>query len=332
MASRAAARAVLVAAGLAVFSPTAAGSAELRAVATIAPVHSLLAAVMDGVGVPTLLVRSGSPHDYALRPSDARALAAADLVVRVGPTLETFLDKPLRTLAGDAAVLDLIDAPGLVFHEVGEDHEAEHDGAEDHGAEDHEAEHHEGEDHEADDHGHGHAHEGADPHVWLDPANARVMAAAMAAALTARDPENAGAYRANGAALDARIEALQGELDAVLEPVRNRPFVTFHDAYGDFTKRFGLAFAGAVTVDPSRMPGAARLTGLRARLRGGDVGCVFAEPQFRPEIVDVVVEGTDARTGVLDPLGADVRPGPGHYFELMRRHAADLAACLDPDA
>ena len=281
-------------------------------VVSILPLHALVAAVMAGVGTPHLLVRGGaSPHDASLRPSDARALSAAKLVVWAGPGLETFLVKPLRALAGAARVLTLTEAPGMIRlkQRPGGAFEAEA-GAEAEGEADH------------DERG------GVNPHLWLDPRNAIEIARQAAAALAELDPGNATRYAANEARLVARLEALDRELAARLGPVAEVPFAVFHDAYSYLEARYGLRALGALTVNPAVPPGAKRLAALRARLREEGAACVFAEPQFRPAVVAALAEGTGARAATLDPLGATLAPGPEAYFTLMRELADGLAACL----
>lgn len=279
-------------------------------VASIAPVHALAAAVMQGVATPHLLLPPGaSPHAFALKPSQARVLSEAEVVFHVGAGLETFLEQPLRSLAGGARVVELARAPGV--HRL----PAREGGA-----------------WEADEHGHGdehaHAHADIDPHMWLDPANARAWVSAMAAALAEADPANAATYAANAEAEIRRLAALEEDLAARLRPVADVPFVVFHDAYGYLEARFGLRSVGAVAVDPERQPGIRTVVALRERIRAVGAVCVFAEPQFEPALVRTVVEGTGARMATLDPLGARLEPGPDLYLRLMRDLADSLAGCL----
>lgn len=276
-----------------------------RVVATILPVHSLVAAVMEGVGTPRLLLPAGaSPHSYALLPSDAQVLAQAELIVWVGPDLEPFLQKPLRTLAGQAATIELTTLPDLML--LGADRQHAHAG------------------HEAGDHRH-------DPHLWLDPANAAAIVEAVQARLGALDPANAAAYRANAARQLERLRALDREIRAVVAPVRSVRFLVFHDAYRYFTERYGLASVGALTLSPDRLPGARAVAAARDRVRSGQVRCVFREPQFEPSLAEAVVRGTGARTGTLDPIGADLPPGPDAYVQLLRNLAHSLHDCLAQD-
>ncbi|RIK83236.1 MAG: zinc ABC transporter substrate-binding protein [Hyphomicrobiales bacterium] len=296
-------------------------------VASIKPVHSLVAAVMEGVGTPALIVRgAGSEHVHSLRPSDAEALEKAGVVFRVGEGMETFLNGPLKTLAAGARVVSLEDAPGLeklAFREGGpfEAH-AHGDG---HDRDDGDAHESEGHGH---DHDHDHDRDAHDLHIWLDPLNARAMVAEIARVLAEADPGNAMRYLANAQAYSGRIDALAAEIGALVEPVRRRPAVVFHDAYQYFEKRFGVNVVGSITVSPEVMPGAQRLSEIRDKVRELDAACVFSEPQFEPRLVAVVIEGTDARTGVLDPLGAEIPDGPDLYLTLMRNLAGSLAACL----
>jgi len=287
-----------------------------KVVASIVPVHSLVAGVMRGVGTPTLLLKGGaSPHAFSLRPSDAKALASARIVFWIGEDMERFLVRPLKTLARKAQTVALIEAKGVATLKVREGgawvrdddgHKTRPTGK----------------------NGRPHAHGEIDAHLWLDPRNAKAMTAAIAAALVKADHANAAAYRANAARLSAKLDTLDRELDRRLTPVRTARFIVFHDAYQYFERRYRLGAAGAITLDPGRTPGARRLRDIRKTIRKRKARCVFAEPQFRPSIVATVIEGTGARAATLDPLGARIAPGEEAYFTLMRRLAADLIGCL----
>ncbi len=328
----------------------ASASAEIKVVASIKPVHSLVAAVMEGVGEPGIIVDgAASPHTYALKPSQAGMLADADVVFWIGPELEAFLEKPLATIAGKATAVELLEAPGLKTLPLREggtfeahDHGDHHDGEEGHAGHDHAGHDHDGHDHDGHDHAehaegghdhasgeeHGHGHGEFDAHVWLDPQNAKAMVKAIAAALSKADPAQAATFEANAAAVAARLDALQDDVAATLAPVAGKPFVVFHDGYHYFENRFGLAAAGSITVSPEVMPGAERIAAIRAKLAGLDAACVFAEPQFEPKLIGTVTEGSRARTGVLDPLGADLADGPDLYFSLVRNLGASFSECL----
>ena len=289
-------------------------------VASTKPVHSLVSAVMGEVGTPTLIVRgAASPHTYSLRPSDAAALENADIVFWTGHGMELFLAKALDSLALKAEVVELAEAPGIVLLPLREGGAFEahvHDDA----GHDHDGHDHDGHDHDS--HGDG------DMHFWLDPDNAGLMVTHIADVLAVADPENAEVYRANAEAELQRLDALADELQVKLAPVAGKPFIVFHDAYQYFEARFGLELAGAVTISPDVMPGAARIDQLRDRV--GELGatCVFAEPNFEPAIIRTIVEGTEAASGVLDPEGSALTEGPDLYPQLLRGLADGLVDCL----
>jgi zinc transport system substrate-binding protein len=307
-------------------------ASEIDVVVSIKPVHSLVASVMQGVGEPGLLVKgTGSEHSYSLRPSEARALERAEVVFWVGETMETFLVKPLRALASEATVVELWETPGLTLLATREggmweahEHEGEHAQEQEEG--EHAGEQEEGE--PAERHESEAAHRETDMHVWLDPGNAKVLAGAIATVLSDADPDNASMYQANAARLRQQLDDLDRALEDRLATVADRPYVVFHDAYQYFERRYGVKAVGAIAINPTLRPSARRLNEIHGRLRELDAACVFAEPQFEPALVDTVIEGTSARKGVLDPLGAALEAGPDQYFQLMNRLAASLTDCL----
>lgn len=311
-------------------APTGAFAAP-SVVASIGPVHALVAGVMEGVGAPFLLIRgAASPHAYSLKPSEARAVAEAERLFWIGPPIESFLPRVIEGLAPGTSVA-LAESAGLTLlppRDAGPWRAPAHDDSE-HREHHDEQEHHDAQEHHDDHAHHGHTHDDAyDGHVWLDPANAARMAAAIAEELRAVDPANGPRYRANAAALEARLEALDRALRAALEPVRAVPYVVFHDAYHYFEARYDTNAVGAIVVNPERPPSARRLSEIRARIVESGARCVFAEPQFPPRVVTAVVEGTEARSAVLDPLGAGLEPGADAYFSLMRALADSLVRCL----
>lgn len=343
-----------IAVGVSLFAGTV--NAEMpRVVADITPIHSLVAKVMQGVGEPSLIVAPGaSPHEYSLRPSEATALQDADLVFWVGPELTPWLEGAVDTLAGEAAVIGLFDLEATTVLPVREtalfeahDHDhgaghAEESDHEEHEQEDHDNHahsEHEQEDHAEDAHANdqhtgqesahtGHDHAGNDPHAWLSPKNGAVWLTAIADALASADPNNADTYRANAAAARNELTMLSAEISTILDPVRNRNFVVFHDAYQYFEAAFDFPASGAISVSDASDPSPARISEIQDRIADRNISCVLSEPQFDAGIVSAVMAGSEAQTGVLDPLGADLTPGPEFYNRLLRRLATSLADCL----
>lgn len=351
-----------------------AGAGDIRVVTDIAPVQSLVARVMQGAGRPAQILRAGeTPHDFALRPSTAKALQGAQLVFWMGPALLPSLAMPVQTLPRSARVIDLSAAPGVrvlefrdsaVFEDRahGADHAGDH--GEDHGKDhredhvnDHDEDHRHGrkddhddhDDHDRDhdddkgksrdrddardhdrgddrDHDDDHVHGGADPHMWLDPENARLWLRLIAEELSREDPANAGLYRANAEAARADLAQLIVEVSRQLAPLRQQRFVVFHDAYRYFETRFGLSAAAAILMSDGSAASAARLHAVQERIARQNVACVFTEPQFNPRLLRAVAPR--ARAAELDPMGVALSPGPELYPALIRQLATAMAGCL----
>jgi zinc transport system substrate-binding protein len=294
-----------------------------RVATDIAPVHSLVARVMDGIGAPELVMAAGaSPHAYSLRPSEAAALQQADLVFWIGEDLTPWMEDAIATLAEGARVVSLLEAEGVTLLEFREGvlfdgHDHDHEGDHDHDETGHDH------DHGHDDHGHG----AYDPHAWLSPDNAAVWLDAIAAELAAVDPGNADAYRANAAAARDELAETRTAVEARLDPVSDMRFVVFHDAYQYFERAFEISAAGAISLSDAADPSPARIAEIQERVRDEGISCVLAEPQFNPGLVATVLDGTEVGTGVMDPLGAELEPGPGLYPQLLLNLADTLAGC-----
>jgi zinc transport system substrate-binding protein len=299
-------------------------------VVSIKPLYSLVAGVMGDGGHPILLVSGmSSPHDYALRPSDATTLERATRLFWMGPTLEGFLEHPVRALDPNVSV-ELGKHIKNYLHPIRSDKYStdEMDPSTGHDEEDSN-----GHD-EEEEGGHRHDQFGADGqplldlHAWLDPVIAIALVDVISEELSKAEPADAARFRGNAAALKAKLKALDAEIAASLAPVKDRPFMVFHDGYQYFEARYGLRNVGALSLSPEHPPGARHLDALRQRIERGDVACVFAEPQFEPKMVRTLVAGTSAHGATLDPLGSALPEGPEAYFALIRALASNLRACL----
>lgn len=316
-----------------------------KLVVTIKPLHGLVAAVTKGVTEPVLLLDGPqSPHSFALKPSQAAQLNSADFIFFADETLELPIVRVGQSLPKTVSLVPLIEAPGLEILAMRQgaafdahDHGGHGHGG--HGHDDHKDEAAHGHD-KKDDHGHkghdhGHDHSAStkhgadrDPHFWLDPQSARWVVAYVVDKLSERFPEHRDVFEKNAAAVDGDLVRLEKALGEVLSDVKARPFLVFHDAFQYFENRFGLQGVGAISVNPEVLPGAKRLSELRARVAKSGVVCVFAEPQFQSRVIDTVIEGSPARKAVIDPLGANVPPGPEHYSGLMTQIADVFKQCL----
>ena len=302
-----------------------AAQAELRVVVTVKPLHSLVAGVMKGIATPHLIVKgAANPHAYALKPSDAAALQNADLIVRVGSSFERFLEPVLKSGGASAQVVSLGEIDGLRRLAIrtgaawgGGHHGTGHGGAG-----------HDGVRHDGAGHDHNLSHDQFDPHLWLAPQNALGVVDEVAQTLARLAPDKRLELARNAADMAARIKAMERAVAGELAPLKGQPFMVFHDAYQYFESAFGLSAVGAVSLGEGRLPGAKRVRQLRRAIVRRNVVCVFTEPQFKPKIVDTVIEGTTVRRGVLDAIGADIEAGPDAYLVLMRRNAKAAVACL----
>ena len=268
-------------------------SAGLRVVTTIQPIHSITASIMQGVGEPELLIpATTSPHHFNLRPSQRRSLEHADLLIWLGAPLEGFMPRIIPSLPDEVSILSLL-GPSEGHHE--------------------------------------HGHEDINPHIWLDPVQTVVISENIRDALIQLDPLHKAQYRQNAVALKQRLLALDDHLNQQLSPVKDRPFIVFHDAYGHLVEHYGLLQVGIVTLDEHQPPGGRHLQALRSQLKEQTIPCLFTEPQFEPAIVENLISGTSTRVQSLDPVGSDYASGPNAYFEMMKALGHNLSQCLSEE-
>lgn len=306
---------------IALFTALLAVSLPVRAIevlTTIKPLGFIAAAITDGVSEPKVLLPTGaSPHDFSLRPSDIRSINSADLVVWVGPELEGFMAKPL---ANHPHALTLTQVEGMpLFNYATQDSHDSHD----HDDHDHAA--HEHGDH---DEGHeGHHHEGVDPHIWLGPTQAKVIAKAIASELGKLDLANQARYDANLAAFDTKVDAKDKVIAGQMKAVNEKGYFVFHEAYGYWERHYGMSSKGHFTVSPERRPGAKTLVDIRKALEEKQASCIYAEPQFSPAVIESVARNTGAKVLLLDEVGEQVPLGPDGYPQFMQQLADAFAQC-----
>jgi len=316
---------------LTIFVPA---NAEIKVVTSIKPIHSLASYLMDGVAKPDLIVDGyASPHGFALKPSHAKMIQNADIIFWVGEDIESFLKKPLKSIAKKADKIELMEIKGLTKLKFRERNIFE--GHDDHGHKEDDHDDHAKKEDDHDDHGHDdehkedghddHGHGEYDPHIWLDPMNAKVILSEMAEHLIENDQKNEAKYKANLKKAHKDIDKLTKKVKSEL----NKDFksIVFHDAYQYFEKRFGINILGAFTVNTDVMPGAEQLAEIREIIEHDKVSCVFSEPQFNPDIIKAVAKDTNVATGVIDPLGATLNPGKDLYFDLIGNMSKSFKGC-----
>lgn len=282
-----------------------------QVVVSITPFYALVAAVMEGVWTPQLLVQSGaSPHEYALKPSEIQCLQQADLIFWAGPALETFLVKPLDNLTKthpSTMIVELVKTPGLLLLPVR--------------------------------HGvtwevHTHSHRGNAPpfnrdmHFWLDPKNAILLTNYIVHSLSKLDPTHKAQYQKNGKNLNQRLEKLNAQLALQLQAVQNIPYFVFHDAYQYFEYRYQLQGVGAITLHPEIPPSAQRLSIIRDMIKKSKIQCIFTEPQFSSKAVHSIIQDLSVKSAELDPEGQAAQKNANGYFQLLENLANAMQQCL----
>ena len=266
---------------------------------SIKPIQMIATELTEGVTKPDVLLQNNaSPHDYALRPSDVKKVAAADLVIWYGHDLESFLEK---VVTDKGNTLTISEIPDLSLRKFGSEHAHDHDG---------------------------HHHGTHDPHFWLGIETVQQVANAIAHKLAEIDPEHAATYAENLNKFEVQLKATDAEIKQQLTPVKDKGYFVFHDAYGYFEERYDLNQMGHFTVSPDRKPGAKTLIHIRKTLGTGDVACVFSEPQFTPAVIESVMRGSDVKTGILDPLGSEIDVKSGSYFEFLQGMSNSFSQCL----
>ena len=310
--------------------------AKVNVVTSIKPIHSIVASVMEGIGEPSLIVDgNASPHTFQFKPSHAKMLQRADIIFWVDKDLESFLEKPLNSIAKKAKKISLMDLSTVkklkfreknIFvdsHKGHKDHD-DHKGHKDKGHKDHD-DHKGHKDH--DDHkGHeGHAHGEYDVHIWLDPENAKIMSLEIAKELSKIDPSNKSIYESNAKKFSLKINEMIKEIKKEIK--KDSAFVVFHDAYQYFEKRFDVNVVGALTVNPEVLPGAKQLAKIREEIEHEKVKCLFSEPQFNPNIAKAIAKDTGIKIAVIDPLGANLNPSKNLYIDLIKSIAGSFKNC-----
>lgn len=290
---------------------------QAAVVASIKPLGFIASAIADGVTTTEILLPDGaSEHDYSLRPSDVKRLQGADLVIWVGPEMEAFMQKSVSQLSQQKQVeLGALSAvkPLLMKGDDDDDYEGHrHDLS----AEKSEGDHHHGE---------------YNMHIWLGPEIARLSAVAIHDKLVELMPEKRAQLDANLQHFESELSSTDKQVSTVLAPLKGKGYFVFHDAYGYFEKHYGLTPLGHFTVNPEIQPGAQRLHEIRTQLVEHKAVCVFAEPQFRPAVINAVARGTSVRSGTLDPLGIGITPGKDSYMQFLTGLANQYASCLKGD-
>ena len=312
------------------FSAHADVSTDIKVVTTIKPLHSLISRIMETRGEPQLIIEgTNNPHTFVFKPSHAKMIEEADIVFWIGEDLEAFMEKPLNSLAKDTKKIGFMDSESIEkieFREknIFDDHDGHEDEHEGHEDDDVHEDEHEGHD---DDHkdAHAHAHGEFDPHIWLDPENAKEMVKIIRDELIKIDPEGQRQYSVNTAGATLELDNLINSIEKELS--KDISYIVFHDAYQYFENRFGVIPAGALTLNPDVLPGAKQIADIQDVINDKGIKCIFSEPQYNPKIIETLGNDMNVSTGVMDPLGAFIDAGPTMYVELINGIANSIKEC-----
>ncbi len=276
-------------------------------VVSVKPLHSLVSAVAEGSHSVSLLIDgSMSPHNFALKPSHAKLLNNAKVVFYIDDQLESALKKTVRGLPKDVKVVQVSKIKNLKLLSTRAGNNWEEDG------------------HDHHDHGHG----SYDVHFWLDPNNATQIIKGIIQELSKMYPENINIYKDNAKKAIKEIKKTDLVIKTMLDSVKDKPYIVFHDAYQYFEKAYGLNAIGSILIDPELPPSPRRIINIRSKIKSLKAHCVFREPQFKAEIINTVIEDTNVKVGLLDPLGAALKPGPNMYNNLLKDISENLKTCL----
>ena len=318
-------------------------------ISTIQPINSLVSAVIGNTGKSiTIIPSEQSPHDFKLKPSDVKVLQNGNIIFYVSNHLESSITKVLKNLPKNIKLINLMEESG-VNHLAIRDNDAwerhDHHGHDDHDVHDkHGKKHDDHDDHDKhgkkhddhDDHDkHGKKHDDHDDHekeddvhVWLSPDNAIKIVQKVNKVLSLYFPENSKIYNDNTTKFIDKIRNLKMELVKELSPIKNKPYIVFHDAYQYFEKTFELNAVGSVALEGDIASSPKQISIIKDKIVKSKASCVFQEPQFDSKLVKIVVEGTDAKIGTLDPLGVNISENKDFYLQLLTNMTKSLKECL----
>jgi len=304
-------------------------------ITTIQPINSLVSAVIGNTGKTISLIPAEiSPHEFKLKPSDAKKMQEGNIIFYISKHLESDVVKVFDNLPKNIKIVDLLEETGIEHLSI-RDNEAwerhDHHGHDDHDDHDKHSKKHDDHDHDKhakkhDDHDDHQTKD--DVHIWLSPDNAIKIINKANKVLSLYYPQNAKIYDENTKIMIDKINKLKAELTKDLAPIKDKPYVVFHDAYQYFEKAFGLNAVGSVALEGDIASSPKQVSYIKEKIVKLKASCVFQEPQFDSKLVKIVVEGTNAQIGTLDPLGVGIKDEKDFYLQLLRNMAKSLKECL----
>ena len=291
-------------------------------ISTIQPINSLVSAVIGNTGKTiSIIPAEQSPHDFKLKPSDVKVLQNGNIIFYVSNHLESSVTKVFKNLPKNIKLINLMKESGInhlairdnAAWERHDHHGDDHDDHDKHGKK-----HDDHDDHEKED----------DVHIWLSPDNAIKIVQKVNKVLSLYFPENSKIYNDNTTKFIDKIRNLKMELIKELSPIKNKPYIVFHDAYQYFEKTFELNAVGSIALEGDIASSPKQISFIKDKIIKSKASCVFQEPQFDSKLVKIVLEGTNAKTGTLDPHGVNITGNKDFYLQLLKNMAKSLKECL----
>ena len=287
---------------------TAAGDGRLRVLTSFYPMYDFACKIGgDCIDVTNMVPSGTEPHDWEPSTNDLKNLEKADVFIYNGADMEPWADDLLVSRSDTLRVVEASENVELRTTDGEHEHAHEHEGAD-------------------------HHHGDFDPHVWLDPENAKIEMEAIRDALCAADPENSTVFQSNYEKYAAELDALDAEFREKLAPLPNRTIVVAHEAFGYLCDAYGLTQAGIEGLSPDSEPDPGRMAEVIDFVREHSISTIFFEELVSPKVAEAIASETGAQAKMLSPLEglSDEQAAAGaDYFSVMHDNLAALMEALN---
>lgn len=287
---------------------TAAGDGRLRVLTSFYPMYDFACKIGgDCIDVINMVPSGTEPHDWEPSTNDLKNLEKADVFIYNGADMEPWADDLLVSRSDTLRVVEASENVELRTTDGEHEHAHEHEGAD-------------------------HHHGDFDPHVWLDPENAKIEMEAIRDALCAADPENSTVFQSNYEKYAAELDALDAEFREKLAPLPNRTIVVAHEAFGYLCDAYGLTQVGIEGLSPDSEPDPGRMAEVIDFVREHSISTIFFEELVSPKVAEAIASETGAQAKMLSPLEglSDEQAAAGaDYFSVMHDNLAALMEALN---
>lgn len=286
---------------------TAAGDGRLRVLTSFYPMYDFACKIGgDCIDVTNMVPSGTEPHDWEPSTNDLKNLEKADVFIYNGADMEPWADDLLVSRSDTLRVVEASENVELRTTDGEHEHAHEHEGAD-------------------------HHHGDFDPHVWLDPENAKIEMEAIRDALCAADPENSTVFQSNYEKYAAELDALDAEFREKLAPLPNRTIVVAHEAFGYLCDAYGLTQVGIEGLSPDSEPDPGRMAEVIDFVRDHSISTIFFEELVSPKVAEAIASETGAQAKMLSPLEGlsnEQAAAGADYFSVMHDNLAALMEAL----